>query len=306
MYAKRSADDAFERDVRVYGKPPNGVHSLLTAPRADHARMRRVLEHAFSDRSYREQIPLVSSHIEILMQKLHEQIDGPAGGVVDILDWYNWTSFDIIGDLTFGKSFECLQKEENHPWVHMIFGNLKGIALFSACDRFVLLRHLLPYMIPKHVVQMIKDHWEATTERVESRIQLGTERTDFMSPILKHMDDEKTGLKHEELMSNASLFVIAGSEAVATVLTGTTYWLLQNPEVKKALVEEIDGSYTSEDQINADSVSRLPYLNACLSETNRIYPTALTGQAMRAPPGGSEACGRWIPGNVRICVFYLH
>ena len=300
IYSKRSSNDSFERDERVYGKPPNGVHSLLTAPKADHARMRRVLEHAFSDRAYREQIPLVSAHIDKLMGKLHEQLRGSDGGVVNLLNWYNWTSFDIVGDLTFGKSFDCLQKEENHPWVKMIFENLKGITLLSACNRFMLLRHLLPYVIPKHVIQAIKDHWESTTESVERRMELGTDRTDFMSPILKHMDDTKTGLKHEELMSNASLFIIAGSESIATVLSGTTYWLLQNPEVKKTLTEEIDRSFTKEDEINAESVSQLPYLNACLSETNRIYPTALTGQAMRAPPGGSEICGRWIPGGVRI------
>ena len=145
---------------------------------------------------------------------------------------------------------------------------------------------------------MIEEHWAATTANVDRRLELGTDRQDFMSPIIKHNNDEKGSLRHEEMMSNASLFVIAGSESVATNLSGTTYYLLQNSDAIRRITEEIDSAFTSEDQITPQSVVNLPYLQACLSETNRIYPTALTGQAVRIPPAGDTICGQWVPGGV--------
>ena len=305
MYSYRPGHTPFEKDLRVYGKPPNGVHSLLTAPRGDHTRIRRILDHAFSDKAYKEQQPIVVSYIDNLIKRLSEQIQCQKRGEVDLVKWYNWMSFDVIGDLSFGQSFKCLETQTYHPWVETIFGNLKGICLMGACNRFAIPRYLLPFLIPKRITRMIDDHWAATTANVQRRLSLGTSRSDFMSPIIEQNRGDKRKLEHEEIMSNASLFVIAGSESIATNLSGTTYQLLKNPAAMSRIKAEVDSAFTSEDQITPDSVSHLPYLIACLSETNRIYPTALTGQAMVVPPQGDVICGQRVPGGVS-CVPHRH
>ncbi|KAL2036677.1 hypothetical protein N7G274_010548 [Stereocaulon virgatum] len=305
IYSYRSGHKPFEKDLLIYGKPPNGVHSLLTAPKEDHTRMRRVIDHAFSAKASREQEPIVTGYVDNLIQRLHGQISGPSQGQVDLVKWYNWMTFDIIGDLSFGQSFACLETQMYHPWVETIFGNLKGITFMGACNRFTILQHILPFLIPKRIKQMIQDHWAATTANVDRRLKHGTDRPDFMSPIMKHNHDEKASLRHEELMSNASLFIIAGSESVATNLSGTTYYLLQNPDIMRKLRKEVDSAFTSEDQITAQSVANLPYLQACLSETHRIYPVALTGQAMTVPVAGDTICNIWVPGGVSFSCYTL-
>ena len=50
-----------EHDIAVYGRPPNGVDSLLSANFSDHSRMRRVLDHAFSAKAFKDQEPIVYS-----------------------------------------------------------------------------------------------------------------------------------------------------------------------------------------------------------------------------------------------------
>jgi hypothetical protein len=40
---------------------------------------------------------------------------------VDMSQWYNFTTFDIIGDLAFGEPFDCLKDSQYHPWVEMVF-----------------------------------------------------------------------------------------------------------------------------------------------------------------------------------------
>ena len=144
IYSYRPGHPPFERDGHTFGKAFNGVHTLLTAPRLDHARSRRVLDHAFADRAYRDQKPAVVGHVDTLIRSLHEQIRGQDLGKVDIGKWYNWMSFDIIGDLSFGQSFDCLKTQAYHPWVDMIYGHLKSTAMMGACKRFGVLRRLLP------------------------------------------------------------------------------------------------------------------------------------------------------------------
>ena len=101
-----------------------------------------------------------------------------------------------------------------------------------------------------------------------------------------------------EIQSNSSLFIVAGSDSTATVLTGTTYYLLQSPELLQKATDEVRTSFNSEEEINAQSVGRLPYVIACLDEASRIYPTILTGQAVIVPREGDVVGNEWIPGGV--------
>lgn len=296
---------SFEKDPAVYGKPPNNIASLLTANRDDHIRMRRVLGHAFSDRASRDQEPVVESYVNTLIKRLHEQVDGTEGGKVDVSKWFRWMSFDIAGDLSFGESFECLQNQGLHHWANMISGFLKADICLGACNRFSALQRILPYLIPMQTRRMRNDHWAATAEKVTRRMKLGARRPDFISPIIK-FNEEGKGLTPGEIESNASLFIVAGSDSVATVLTGTTFYLLQNPEIMRKLTDEVRTTFKTEEEINARSVARLPYMLACLDETNRIYPTILTGQAVVVPPEGDMVGNIWIPGGVRFVHSAIH
>lgn len=53
--------------------------------------------HAFSDSALLEQEPLLTSYFDLLVSKLKQQIDGPAHGRVDMMAYYNFATFDIIG-----------------------------------------------------------------------------------------------------------------------------------------------------------------------------------------------------------------
>lgn len=271
---------------------------MLTANRNDHARMRKVLDHAFSDRAFREHEPVVEAYIDLLIKRLHEQIQ-EGGGVakVDILDWYSWLSFDIIGDLAFGDKFECLENQKLHPWVKMVGGVLQFVIYIGACNRFYISRRILPLLIPRRVKQMVADNWTTTAEKVGQRMELGTRRPDFMSEILK-FNDEKMGLSLDEIRSNAYLFIVAGSDTTKSTLAGTTFHLLQNPAIMKKLTDEVCGAFKSEAELNGQRVSKLPYLVACLDETLRTYPPALSGQAVVVPSRGETIGNHWVPGGV--------
>ncbi|KAK3044115.1 hypothetical protein LTS18_002142, partial [Coniosporium uncinatum] len=72
-----------------------------------HGKMRKYLSHAFSDRSLKAQEYLVSEVVDLFIAKLGERGTNAEG--TNMVMWYNLCTFDIIGSLAFGESFEGVQ-----------------------------------------------------------------------------------------------------------------------------------------------------------------------------------------------------
>jgi hypothetical protein len=58
-----------------------------------------------SDKATGEQEPVVQGYIDKLISRLHEQIQAPDHGIINSVKWYSYTTFDVLGVLTFGESF---------------------------------------------------------------------------------------------------------------------------------------------------------------------------------------------------------
>jgi len=54
----------------------------------------------------------------------------------NMADWCNYLTFDVMGDLCFGKAFEMLEHEENHHVIDLI-GNAAHMHLIvRACPTY--------------------------------------------------------------------------------------------------------------------------------------------------------------------------
>lgn len=90
----------------------------MFAPDEEHARMRRAAGVGFSDRVLREMEPLIQTSISLLIRRLKDQCESPNYKfMTDISAWYNFTTFDLIGNLVMGESYQCLENADYHPWV---------------------------------------------------------------------------------------------------------------------------------------------------------------------------------------------
>jgi cytochrome P450 len=74
---------------------------------ADHARQRRALSHAFSTKALLEQEYIVKNYVNVFSKKMREF--AAQDGVVDVTDWFAYTTFDVIGDMALGEPFGCLE-----------------------------------------------------------------------------------------------------------------------------------------------------------------------------------------------------
>jgi cytochrome P450 len=283
---------------------PNREASIISANDSNHARFRKALSHAFSGKALRDQEPLMNTYIDLVIEKMK---DVASGQKTDVVKWYNLTTFDMIGDLAFGASFDGLKNNEYHSWVSIIFGSIKIISFFRMANEYPLVMKVVMSLMPKSLMESTKHNIEffsnTTMKRINNQAMNG--RGDFMDSMLKRRG-EKDGLTDQELIANAFILIIAGSETTATLLSGVTYWLLQTPEALRKVTEEVRVAFKNESDINFINASaRLPYMLACLEEGLRRYPPVPSGLQRIVPPGEAvQISGYQIPEKVSAPAFH--
>jgi cytochrome P450 len=147
--------------------------------------MRKLLSHAFSDTALRQQEDLMSLYFELLVQRLNEKIDSPASGKVDLTQWYNFLTFDIIGDLCFGESFGALESGEYHVWMKNLFQGIKYARFLSIATFYEPAMTILKAIVKlSPSIQKARDeHEKFTYHKTAQRLDTKTDRKDFMSYV---------------------------------------------------------------------------------------------------------------------------
>ncbi|KZL65583.1 cytochrome p450, partial [Colletotrichum incanum] len=227
---------------------------------------------------------------------LLSQIDAHKCKPFNIADWFNFYSFDVMGDLAFGKAFGMLKGGIKHYFMTSLQQDMQVIGMFS---------HMLwPFPIFKNTPILNannKRFWEFVQSQVDDRIkvcatagysreilmgQLIPKNTpdcpDVFSCILKDYQSIKNPTWQEtlNLYGDAYLIIVAGSR----------------------LREEIDSYFTQNAEPEHSALSKLPYLQACINETLRLHPPVPSGVQRMTPPEGIEIDGKSIPGNAIVQV----
>lgn len=215
-----------------------------------------------------------------------------------MVSWYNFTTFDIIGDLAFGEPFDCLKNSTFHQWVSIVFSHIKLGAYTNVARRFPGSRFIRQLITPKRVLDQRNLHMQLTEEKIKGRLTKSNERPDFFGNILKYKDTEK-GFSFGEMVTNGSTLIVAGSETTATLLSGATYLLLKNPRVLSKLQNEVRMTFQRDEEITLEACNKLVYIQAVLTEALRMYPPVAVGLPRIVDAQGDMITGHWVPGGVR-------
>ncbi|OAP64204.1 hypothetical protein AYL99_00176 [Fonsecaea erecta] len=298
---RQGLKDGYEKDMHFFPPPLSGERGLVMALAKDHGRQRRVFSHAFAENSLRQQEPILRKYSDLLMQRLHQQVDSPTKGVVDIVSWFNFATFDAIADLTYGEPYGCLEKSTYDPIVALTFAAFYAMAFNDAQLRIPWLKHFMGYFVPREVISQRESLMNFNIRKVERRLAMETQRDDFMTSAADAL--QKNVLSLAEIQSCAQIFIVAGSETTATTLSATVYLTLSHPEVYKRVTEEVRSSFPHVEEINITTInSRLQYMLAVLNETLRIYPPVPTGFGRIVPKGGDVISGFFIPEGTSVYV----
>ncbi|KAK4150684.1 Isotrichodermin C-15 hydroxylase [Chaetomidium leptoderma] len=279
--------------VRRDGNPV----SILDADREEHGRLRRAVAGGFSERAMTAQEPVIQGYVDLLMRRLREQ-SGRGKAVVDMVQWYNWTTFDVVGDLVFAESFGCLEEQRGHTFVDTITNLVEQQAMFlalkySGLASIGLVKWTVNKLLNFMAADLLKTLHQVMGAKLQHRLDLKEERTDLFEGLMSKREEWNLGM--DRLQANAVLMAAAGSETTASLLSGATYFLLTNPDVMDKLKDEVRSSFNSVSDITIASVGRLPYLLAFLNEALRRYPPAVSNLPREVCEGGAIIAGQYIP-----------
>ncbi|RTE67812.1 hypothetical protein BHE90_017814, partial [Fusarium euwallaceae] len=277
---------------------PSVVHPdiVFTIDPEQHRPQRRSLSHAFSAKALRESEGIIRNHVWLFVEQIGKH-GSPGSGGVDMSAVYNWLTFDIIGELTFGESFGSVADWKPDIYVSLILEFTKHFTLLQAAKRLSIPESLLSWLMPSGLQASISLHERLTKDKVAQRIAMSnsSKREDFFAYILR-----RGGFNKDQLAEQAKILLLDGSETTATFLAGVTYCLLAAPAVLKKLQREVRSSFSSKDEIDGDSTKKLPYLHAVVEEGLRLFPPVPLGLPRTCP--GATVDGHYVPSGTEVSV----
>ncbi|GAB7354527.1 hypothetical protein MBLNU459_g4991t2 [Dothideomycetes sp. NU459] len=297
IYGHRPGKPELQKDPGFYGAVSSPADSILRVSRDRHSYMRKQMSHGFSERALRDQEGAIRQYANLFVGRLKENC-AQGKPIQNIVKWFNFFTFDVMGDLVFGESFDCLQESGYHPWVQLLFDSVKVSAWVRCASFWPVLTPFLSFFIPKDIANRRKEHHSFSKIKALQRQDAKTERLDLISGLLK----PDTVISQAEYEGTVQTMILAGSETTATLMSGVTNLLLANPDKMKKVVAEVRSSFETEEEINFTSVNKLDYLLACLNEGLRMYPPAPDAFPRRTGEQPETICGNTIPSNTTVKV----
>ncbi|EEA26956.1 hypothetical protein TMatcc_004763 [Talaromyces marneffei ATCC 18224] len=287
-----------------------GVYNTHNAiDKTIHGKKRRVLSHAFSDHALKEMEDLMLIHIRQLCAVLSEEpqyvsniilpneYKTEKGQIVrNMSNWLGFMTYDVMGELCFGKSFNLLIDGAKRKMVHLVDRAAYRhyvCGLWMPLDRWGLDKIFIRKLTMDRWNFIITSRAEAT-ERAKERVEAGRDaKKDFFCYLLNAKDPETgEGLSMKELWGEANVLMVAGSDTTSTSIVATLFYLVRHTEAMKKLKEEVRSSFTDVEQIvSGPQLNDLVYLKACIDEAMRLSPAVPGSIPREAMEGGAEVDG---------------
>ncbi|EXJ68150.1 uncharacterized protein A1O5_08765 [Cladophialophora psammophila CBS 110553] len=272
---------------------PVGIFSMRD--KKEHNQRRRLLSHAFSQSNLLDTEPLIKEHVNELLAFIKPKLGRP----VDMLTTFRRLSFDIVGELFLGQSFNGLKSPATPRFLidldsHFV---LAGIKMNFPLIYYIL--ELLPIAAVRHFFASTERNRQYGKDAFENYIaQYGRNsgRRDLLTKVVVAKDDEGAPLTDLEIYTEVAHLVHAGSDTTSTTLTYLFWLLAKHPEWQSRLRAELmtvpsctDGVFTYKEVI------ALPVLDAIINEALRLYPAAPASLPRETPSGGRNLNGIFIP-----------
>ena len=203
------------------------------------------------------------------------------GQTVCMRDYTQEISLRVILKTIFGldegEKFDRL-KQILVDWLNILNSPLNSFFLF-----FSFLQKDLGALTPwgKFLQQQRVIHDILQTEIDRRRNNPETLGEDILSLMLSVRDEDGKPMRDDQIRDELMTMLFAGHETTASSLAWAFYWLYYLPEVRQKLRSELS---SLDDNTDYNTIIKLPYLSAVISETLRIHPVVVfLGRQLKAP-----------------------
>ncbi|KAF6802948.1 cytochrome p450 monooxygenase [Colletotrichum sojae] len=301
IYATSSPCTKHEWYLRFGGHPYLGLFTMSN--RKEHAERRRMFARAFSKSQLRSQWEEVIKAITIKAVDRIAQ-DLRQTGKADVFKRWTFMTSDVSGELIFGESWDMLGRGEKNEFIRALDIYLQMSALTAELPLIKTVGRLIPHPWCRTAFRgwdYVIDYASRAVDNTKKRTKMG-ERSIF-GTVLANAEKGET-LTEFDIKNEAGNFTVAGTGTTAIcyaqlrlVPSYMVYAVLSQPELQAEIEAEV--AALPEDFCDAD-VEGLKWLNATISETNRLFAAAPGGFPRTAPSEGLTIGGFSIPGSTTV------
>jgi cytochrome P450 len=193
-----------------------------------------------------------------------------------------------------------LDQSDYHPWVRNLFNFLKGMTLAGTTRIYPWVGSVVEkFLIPRSIMEKQKQHVDFANERINRRLNLESSRPDLMTPFLQNNPDFMY-VSREEIESNFTILIVAGSETTATVLCGILSYITKSPDKLATLSDAIRNQFKTEHDISISSTKDVAYLDMVIEEGLRLCLPVPGALPRVVPEGGGTYAGHYLPQGVSV------
>lgn len=318
--------------AKNFKKSPNyrvlrhgAANTFTMIDKKEHARRRRIISQGLSDAALREHEPTLLSHIKKCFAEVADTeerslgLDYPASPTArdpwsqprDMSRWFNWLTFDMMGDAIFGLRYNLLGSGANRNIPDAIEESNVRVSVLLQAPVIRQIGRIDRWMFPKAIEarNVFLRFVGGLVDRVMKPENAPQART--VVSVLKASIDPVTGdkLSAKEILAESTTLCVAGADTSSTALAAIFFYLASTPRAYKRLKQEVRSAFEHEDEIQTGpTLSKLAYLRACIDEALRMTPPAGSSLFREVQPGGATVDGQNLPAGVQagVPIYGIH
>lgn len=281
------------------GNDPAKCSIHMTRDSNSHRLRKRAWDRGFSIKALATYQPRIKAKAD----KLVEQLAKSHGKSMDVTAWSMFFSFDVMGEVGFGKDFSNLSSGVEHPAIRGVHSHMTMLGILSTVPWLLNLLSSIPGAAAGYTeffdfcANEIRDkHKNWDSEKYPQ---------DIVSWLLKAVKEKDVSASPspQALEDDSRVVIIAGSETTATTLASILYFLAKYPSKQKKLQHALDkampGGFAS---WNYEKVASVEYIHNIISEALRLKPALLNAGPRETPVEGLTIDEVHIPGKTNVLI----
>ncbi len=268
---------------------------LLTSEGDYWLRQRRLIQPGFHKNRIKNLVNLIQEVVDTHLEELEED----RGKMIDVYPKMMEIAFRVIGNALFSSAAtdEELDKIES--------------AIFQV-QQFIIRRVRQPFFQPWYYINgemkkyknLAADIEQVVTNIIRNRQKLSEQPDDLLGMLINtRYEDTGEPMSEEQLLWESNILFVAGHETSANALSWMLYLLAKHKTAAAKLKQEIADSLDDQ-ELSFEVLMKMPYLNAVILETMRMYPPAWISD--RVSKGNDEIDGYEISKGTLVISLLFH